>query len=82
MNEQDFAIYLKNIVVALVDNPDEVGVVPRGGEQTLLLEIRVAKADLGKVIGKQGSMASALRSIVKSVSTKNGMRAVMEIMED
>jgi uncharacterized protein len=66
---------------ALVDNPDKVKVSEIEGEQTSVLELRVAKEDLGKVIGKQGRTARAMRTILSAASTKIRKRAVLEIIE-
>lgn len=69
------------IAKALVDNPDDVRVTEVEGEQTSVIELRVAKEDLGKVIGKQGRTARAMRTILSASSTKIGKRAVLEIIE-
>jgi predicted RNA-binding protein YlqC (UPF0109 family) len=69
------------IAKALVDKPDEVSVSEIVGEQTTVLELRVAKDDLGKVIGKQGRPARAMRTILSAVSTKMRTRSVLEILE-
>jgi uncharacterized protein len=69
------------IAKALVDNPDEVSVTELEGEITSVLELRVAKTDLGKVIGKQGRTARAMRTILSAASTKVKKRAVLEILE-
>ncbi len=66
---------------ALVDFPDEVSVAEIGGERTAVLELHVAKSDLGKVIGKQGQTARAMRTILSAAATKIGKRAVLEILE-
>lgn len=66
---------------ALVDNPDMVRVSDIEGEQTSVIELRVAKEDLGKVIGKQGRTARAMRTILSAASTKIRKRAVLEIIE-
>ena len=66
---------------ALVDNPEKVKVSEIEGEQTSVLELRVAKEDLGKVIGKQGRTARAMRMILSAASTKIRKRAVLEIIE-
>jgi hypothetical protein len=66
---------------ALVDNPEAVRVSEIEGEQTSVLELRVAKEDLGKVIGKQGRTARAMRTILSAASTKIRKRAVLEIIE-
>ena len=66
---------------ALVDNPDQVAVSEVEGQQTSVIELRVAKEDLGKVIGKQGRTARAMRTILSAASTKLRKRAVLEIIE-
>jgi len=66
---------------ALVDNPEKVRVSEIEGEQTSVIELRVAKEDLGKVIGKQGRTARAMRTILSAASTKIRKRAVLEIIE-
>jgi predicted RNA-binding protein YlqC (UPF0109 family) len=72
---------IKYIAQALVDNPDAVDVSEIIGEQTSVLELRVAKEDLGKVIGKQGRTAKAMRTILSAASTKIRKRTVLEIIE-
>ena len=66
---------------ALVDKPDEVEINEIEGEVTTILELKVAKEDLGKVIGKQGKTAHAMRSILNATATKLKKRAVLEIIE-
>jgi uncharacterized protein len=66
---------------ALVDKPEMVSVSEIEGEQTSVIELRVAKEDLGKVIGKQGRTARAMRTILSAASTKIRKRAVLEIIE-
>jgi len=66
---------------ALVDKPDEVEVREVEGDVTTIFELRVAKGDLGKVIGKQGKTAYAMRSILNATATKLKKRAVLEIIE-
>jgi predicted RNA-binding protein YlqC (UPF0109 family) len=72
---------IKYMAQALVDNPDMVEVSEVVGEQTSVLELRVAKEDLGKVIGKQGRTAKAMRTILSAASTKIRKRSVLEIIE-
>lgn len=72
---------IKYIAQALVDSPDKVEVTEVMGEQTSVIELRVAKEDLGKVIGKQGRTAKAIRTILSAASTKIHKRAVLEIIE-
>ena len=69
------------IAKALVDNPDEVKVSEVEGEVTSVIELRVAKSDLGKVIGKEGRTARAMRTLLTAASTKLKKRAVLEIIE-
>ncbi len=69
------------IAKALVDQPELVEVSELEGEQTSVIELRVAKEDLGKVIGKQGRTARAMRTILSAASTKIRKRAVLEIIE-
>ncbi|HEX9158480.1 MAG: KH domain-containing protein [Syntrophaceae bacterium] len=72
---------IKYIAQALVDNPDKVEVSEVLGEQTSVIELRVAKEDLGKVIGKQGKTAKAMRTILSASSAKVHKRTVLEIIE-
>ena len=72
---------VEQIARALVDKPEEVAVAEVEGNQTSVLELRVAKDDIGKVIGKQGRIAQAMRTIVSSVSAKEKKRTVLEIMD-
>jgi predicted RNA-binding protein YlqC (UPF0109 family) len=69
------------IAKALVDHPEQVKVTEVEGENTSVIELAVAKEDLGKVIGKQGRTARALRTILTAASTKIKKRAVLEIIE-
>lgn len=69
------------IAKALVDHPDQVSVIEIEGEQTSVIELKVAKEDLGKVIGKQGRTARAIRTILSAASTKLRKRCVLEIIE-
>ncbi|MDY6863209.1 MAG: KH domain-containing protein [Thermodesulfobacteriota bacterium] len=72
---------VKFIAQSLVDNPDEVNVSEITGERTTVIELRVNKMDLGKVIGKQGRTARAIRTILSAASTKINKRVVLEIIE-
>ena len=72
---------IKYIAQALVDNPDKVEVSEVQGEQTSVIELRVSKEDLGKVIGKQGKTAKAMRTILSAASAKVHNRTVLEIIE-
>jgi predicted RNA-binding protein YlqC (UPF0109 family) len=66
---------------ALVDEPDQVSVNEVQGDQTTVIELKVAKNDLGKVIGKQGRTARSMRTILSAASTKLNKRSVLEIVE-
>jgi predicted RNA-binding protein YlqC (UPF0109 family) len=78
MEMKDLIAY---IAKALVDRPEEVTVTEIEGEQTSVIELKVAKEDLGKVIGKQGRTARAMRTILSAASTKINKRSVLEIIE-
>ncbi len=69
------------IAKALVDEPDQVRVTEIEGEKITIIEIRVAQVDLGKVIGKQGRTARAIRTLLNATATKLRKRAVLEILE-
>lgn len=69
------------IVKALVDKPEEVEVFEVEGEKTTVIELRVASDDLGKVIGRQGRTARAIRTLLTASATKINKRAVLEILE-
>jgi uncharacterized protein len=69
------------IAKALVDSPEEVSVSEVEGNQTSVLELKVAKEDLGKVIGRQGRTARAMRTILSAASAKIKKRTVLEIIE-
>ena len=72
---------IEHIAKALVDAPDQVVVTEITGEQTTVLELKVAKEDLGKMIGKQGRTARSIRTILNGASTKLRKRSVLEILE-
>jgi predicted RNA-binding protein YlqC (UPF0109 family) len=65
----------------LVDKPEEVAVAAVDGESTAIFELRVAKSDIGKVIGKQGNTASAMRTIISAAGTKLDKRCFLEILD-
>ena len=69
------------IARAQVDNPDGVVVTERQEGKTTVLEVRVADGDMGKVIGKQGRIAKAIRSVVKAAATKDNKRVVVDIVQ-
>ncbi|HEV8132229.1 MAG TPA: KH domain-containing protein [Acidobacteriota bacterium] len=72
---------IEEIAKALVDNPEQVTVTEVAGEQTTVLELRVAQSDLGKVIGKQGRTARAIRTLLGASGMKLRKRFVLEILE-
>lgn len=72
---------IETMAKALVDKPEQVEVTEVEGEQTTVLELKVAKEDLGKVIGKEGRTARALRIILVAASAKLRRRSVLEIIE-
>jgi predicted RNA-binding protein YlqC (UPF0109 family) len=72
---------IKEIVQALVDQPNQVEVAEIEGKNTTVLELKVAKSDMGMVIGKQGRNAQAIRTIMSAASGKTGKRHILEIVE-
>ncbi len=72
---------LTKIVQAVVDNPEQVQINEIEGSQTTVLELRVAKEDIGRIIGKQGRMANAIRVLLNAASGKAGKRYMVEIVE-
>lgn len=73
--------WIEAIVRELVDNPDEVKITEVDGERTTVFELRVGPGDLGKVIGKKGKTAGAIRTLLSAASAKKGKRAMLEILE-
>jgi hypothetical protein len=69
------------IAKSLVDDPEQVEVKEIEGEKTTILELKVAEDDLGKIIGKHGRTAKAMRTVISAAATKEGKRAVLEILE-
>ena len=69
------------IAKALVDNPDEVEVNEIEGTQSIIIELKVAEEDMGKIIGKQGRIAKAIRTVVKAAAIKENKRVVVEIIQ-
>lgn len=72
---------IQRIAEALVDNPQQVTVTVIEGSQATVLELKVAKEDLGKIIGKQGRTARAIRTLLNAASAKQRKRVVLEILE-
>jgi predicted RNA-binding protein YlqC (UPF0109 family) len=85
LDRQEGEVFMKELISliaqSLVDRPEEVMVSEVEGNQTTVLELKVAKEDLGKVIGKQGRTAQAMRTILSAVSSKIKKRTVLEIIE-
>lgn len=73
--------FVEFIAKSIVDSPEEVQVTEVAGEKTTVIELRVASEDLGKIIGKQGRTAKAIRSILNATAAKMKKRAVLEILE-
>lgn len=69
------------ITKSLVDNPDSVVVNERMEKKTMILEVRVADSDMGKVIGKQGRIAKAIRSVVKAAAAKEDKKVIVDILD-
>lgn len=69
------------IAKSLVDYPDQVVVTETENEKAIVLELRVAQSDMGKVIGKQGRIAKAIRSVVKATASKEEKKVIVEIMQ-
>lgn len=72
---------LKTLAKALVDHPESVEVSQVEGERSIILELKVAPEDMGKVIGKQGRIAQALRTIIKAAAIKDGKKMMVEIIQ-
>ena len=72
---------IQQIAKSLVDFPDEVVVTETESEKGTILELRVAQSDMGKVIGKQGRIAKAIRSVVKAAASKEDKKVIVEIMQ-
>jgi len=81
MTEGSLKEVIETIAKALVDSPDEVAVREIDGEATTVIELKVAPADLGKVIGKQGRTARAMRTLLRAAGMKLKKRFVLEIVE-
>lgn len=69
------------IAKSLVEHPDEVVVTETENEKSIVVELRVAPSDMGKVIGKQGRIAKAIRSVVKAAASKEEKKVIVEIMQ-
>lgn len=73
--------FIEFVAKNLVDYPDEVEVMQVEGEKTIIFELKVNKEDIGKIIGKSGRTIKALRTLLVTTAAKNGIRAVLEILE-
>ncbi len=69
------------IAKSLVENPDEVTVTEKSSGKALVLELKVAPSDMGKVIGKQGRIAKAIRSVVKAAASKEDQKVIVDILQ-
>ena len=74
--------FVEYIVKNLVDHPDKVQINEIGGTHTLIIELSVEKSDVGKIIGKKGKTINAIRTLLMSVASRNGIRVNLEIIED
>ena len=72
---------LHTLVTALVDDPSRVQIVETDGERRVMLELKVARDDVGKVIGRRGRTAAALRTILSAAAAKQGKRALLDIID-
>ncbi len=72
---------LEHVIKSIVDNPEQVEIKEIPGERVVIYEVRVAPEDLGKIIGREGRTAKAIRTIIAAVSLKKGKKAVIEILE-
>lgn len=74
--------FIEYIVKNLVDNPDQVKINEVGGSHTIIIELSVEKSDIGKIIGKKGKTINAIRTLLMSVASRNGLRVNLEILEE
>jgi hypothetical protein len=81
MNTNSLKDLVEFMAKSLVDAPDQVEVKEVSGEHSTVLELKVAKSDLGKIIGKQGRTARSLRTILSAAATKQNKRSILEILE-
>ena len=79
---KDIKDLIEKMVSSIVDNPEKISIVEEDSEKGLFFEISVAKDDVGKLIGKQGRIAMAIRTIAKASGAKNGVRVSVNIMKD
>jgi predicted RNA-binding protein YlqC (UPF0109 family) len=81
MSEGRVSELIEYIAKALVDHPEEVQVEEIAGARSIIFELHVAPSDMGRVIGKHGRVANAIRSLLRVASTRSGKRAILEIVE-
>lgn len=81
VQEVDMKELLEYLARALVDKPDSVEVTSVEGERSIILQLRVDPEDVGKVIGKKGRIAQAMRTLIKASATKEGRNAIVEIID-
>ena len=74
--------FVEYIVKNLVDHPEDVVINEVGGTHTLIIELAVEKSDIGKIIGKKGKTINAIRTLLMSVASRNGLRVNLEIIEE
>ncbi len=72
---------LETIILNLVENKDKVTITPKEEEKTLNFEVKVAESDMGKVIGKQGKVAKAIRTVMKSLAAKEHKKVIIEFVD-
>jgi len=77
----DYRELVEYMVKSLVDHPEEVEINEIEGEKSTILELKVVREDIGKVIGKHGRIARAIRTIINASATKTGKRVVLEILD-
>lgn len=72
---------LESIILNMVDNKEEVTIIEKSDEKTITLEVKVAESDMGKVIGKQGKIAKAIRTVMKSLAAKDHKKVSIEFVD-
>ncbi len=75
---KEFAEY---VIKNLIDSPEELNITEVVGDSTLILEVRLAKKDIGKIVGKKGKTIDAIRTLLHSIASKNHLRVVLQIIE-
>src|SRR5690606_42146301 len=82
LKERSMKEFIEYIDKNLVDHPDQVRINEIGGTHTLIIELSVEKSDIGKIIGKKGKTINAIRTLLMSVASRNGIRVNLEILEE